>query len=150
MPSLAKPSMLDLSRPAVGDFRRTWPQLLLADLLSRAAVLVLATPLIGLFLKLFLLRTEDRVLTDTDITEPAYNRTYLICQRLRLDCGELEASYSALDSLVTALGIPAQFTLADSVGKFRIFSFADPDPVERDSTGFQGDDRRRAGADESR
>jgi glycerophosphoryl diester phosphodiesterase len=52
---------------ALGDFRRTWPQLLLADLLARAFVVVVATPVIGLTLKLFLMRTETGVLSDADI-----------------------------------------------------------------------------------
>lgn len=52
---------------ALGDFRRTWPQLVAADLLARAIGLVITIPVIGLFLELFLFQTEDQVLTDTDI-----------------------------------------------------------------------------------
>jgi len=49
------------------DFRRTWPQLLITDLLSRALAFLVLTPLVGLLLKLFLLRTETGVLSDQDI-----------------------------------------------------------------------------------
>lgn len=49
------------------DFRRTWPQLLLTDLLARAIVVVILTPMTGLLIKVFLLQTEDGVLADTDI-----------------------------------------------------------------------------------
>lgn len=49
------------------DFRRTWPQLLLTDLLSRALALVVLTPLVGLLLKLFLITADDGVLADADI-----------------------------------------------------------------------------------
>ena len=52
---------------ALRDFRRTWPQLILTDLLSRTLGVVVLTPLIGVLLKVFLIRTEDQVLTDTDI-----------------------------------------------------------------------------------
>ena len=54
-------------RGALDDFRRTWPQLLTADLLSAAIAFVVSTPLVGLLLGLFLRTTEDRVLTDADI-----------------------------------------------------------------------------------
>jgi len=49
------------------DFRRTWPQLVLTDLASRAFGVILLTPVIGLFLKLFLMRADDGVLADADI-----------------------------------------------------------------------------------
>lgn len=52
---------------ALRDFRRTWPQLILTDLLSRTLAFVVLTPMVGLLLKLFLLSTDDSVLTDTDI-----------------------------------------------------------------------------------
>ena len=52
---------------ALGDFRRTWPQLVLADLLARAVAAVLLIPLTGLMLKAFLLTADDGVLTDADI-----------------------------------------------------------------------------------
>jgi len=54
-------------RSAISDFRRTWPQLLIASVLSVTITIVVATPLVGLLLKLFLLYTEDNVLTDGDI-----------------------------------------------------------------------------------
>ena len=49
------------------DFRRTWPQLLLTDLLARTIAVVVLTPMIGLLIKAFLLQTDDGVLADTDI-----------------------------------------------------------------------------------
>ncbi len=54
-------------RGALTDFRRTWPQLVLIDLLARALAVVAVTPIVGLLLKLFLMRTDDGVLADTDI-----------------------------------------------------------------------------------
>jgi glycerophosphoryl diester phosphodiesterase len=54
-------------RGALADFRRTWPQLLLTDLLARTLAVVVVTPLVGLLLKLFLMTTDDGVLADTDI-----------------------------------------------------------------------------------
>jgi glycerophosphoryl diester phosphodiesterase len=52
---------------ARSDFRRTWPQLLLTDLLARTIVAIVLTPMIGLLIKVFLLQTDDGVLADTDI-----------------------------------------------------------------------------------
>lgn len=52
---------------ALRDLRRTWPQLLITDLLSVALTIIVTTPLVGLLLKLFLLATEGSVLTDADI-----------------------------------------------------------------------------------
>ena len=52
---------------ALRDFRRTWPQLLLTDLASRGVGVILVTPVIGLFVKLFLVRADDGVLADADI-----------------------------------------------------------------------------------
>jgi glycerophosphoryl diester phosphodiesterase len=49
------------------DLRRTWPQLIATDLVSRAVALLALTPLVGLLLRLFLLRTETGVLSDQDI-----------------------------------------------------------------------------------
>jgi glycerophosphoryl diester phosphodiesterase len=54
-------------RGALTDFRRTWPQLLLTDLLAKTLTVVVVTPLVGLLLKLFLMTTDDGVLADTDI-----------------------------------------------------------------------------------
>ena len=56
-----------LVRGALGDFRRTWPQLLLTDLLARGLGVVVLTPLVGLLFKLFLTRADDGVLADADI-----------------------------------------------------------------------------------
>jgi len=52
---------------ARSDFYRTWPQLLLTDLLARIIVVVALTPMIGLLIKVFLLQTDNGVLSDTDI-----------------------------------------------------------------------------------
>jgi len=52
---------------ARSDFRRTWPQLLLTDMFSRIIVVVALTPIVGLLIKVFLLQTDDGVLSDTDI-----------------------------------------------------------------------------------
>ena len=65
------------------------------------------------------------VLVDTKVRRPAYDRAYLICRRVGLDCPELQVSHEELDRLVEVLDIPSQFRLVDTVGKFRIFSFGD-------------------------
>lgn len=52
---------------ARSDFRRTWPQLLLTDLLSRAIVIVALTPMVGLLISVFLRQTDYGVLSDTEI-----------------------------------------------------------------------------------
>ena len=62
-----KPMNASGTLAASGDFRRTWPQLLLADLLARAFAVIVATPVVGLLLKLFLMRTDTGVLSDADI-----------------------------------------------------------------------------------
>jgi glycerophosphoryl diester phosphodiesterase len=46
------------------DFRRTWPQLILTDLLARALTVVVLTPVVGLLLKVFLATTPTGVVTD--------------------------------------------------------------------------------------
>jgi len=56
-----------LLRGALSDFRRTWPQLLLTDLVARGLGVIVLTPIVGLFLKLFLMRADDGVLADADI-----------------------------------------------------------------------------------
>lgn len=60
-------SVGSIVRGALRDFRRTWPQLVLTDLLCRALAVIVLTPVIGLLLKLFLLTADDGVLTDADI-----------------------------------------------------------------------------------
>jgi glycerophosphoryl diester phosphodiesterase len=49
---------------AFRDFRRTWPQLVLTDLLARTLAVVIIAPAIGLLGKLFLWRTTTGVVTD--------------------------------------------------------------------------------------
>jgi len=56
-----------LLRGALRDFRRTWPQLLLTDVVARGLGLIVVTPIVGLLLKLFLVRADDGVLADADI-----------------------------------------------------------------------------------
>ena len=56
-----------LLRRPLRDFRRTWPQLLLTDLAARGLGVIVITPVIGLFLELFLLQTDGGVLADADI-----------------------------------------------------------------------------------
>ena len=54
-------------RGALTDFRRSWPQLVLTDLLAKVLTIVVVTPLVGLLVKLFLLTTSDGVLADAEI-----------------------------------------------------------------------------------
>jgi glycerophosphoryl diester phosphodiesterase len=54
---------------AQSDFRRTWPQLLFTDFLMKIIAVVALTPMVGLLIKVFLLQTEDGVLSDTDIID---------------------------------------------------------------------------------
>jgi glycerophosphoryl diester phosphodiesterase len=52
---------------AFRDFRRTWPQLVLTDLLARILAVVIIAPAVGLLGKLFLWRTATGVVTDEAI-----------------------------------------------------------------------------------
>lgn len=52
---------------AFRDFRRTWPQLVLTDLLARTLAVVIIAPAVGLLGKLFLWRTATGVVTDEAI-----------------------------------------------------------------------------------
>jgi glycerophosphoryl diester phosphodiesterase len=52
---------------AAVDFRRSWPQLVLTDLLARAVAVIILAPTIGFLGRLFLLRTSSRVVTDEAI-----------------------------------------------------------------------------------
>jgi glycerophosphoryl diester phosphodiesterase len=49
------------------DLRRTWPQLVLTDLLMRALAVVVLVPLVGLLLRLFLATTATGVVSDAAI-----------------------------------------------------------------------------------
>ena len=53
----------ELLTQALGDLRRSWPQLVLTDLLARAVAVAIIAPSIGLLGKLFLRRTETGVVT---------------------------------------------------------------------------------------
>jgi glycerophosphoryl diester phosphodiesterase len=52
---------------SISDFRRTWPQLVLTDLLARILAVVIIAPIVGLLGKLFLWRTSTGVVTDEAI-----------------------------------------------------------------------------------
>jgi glycerophosphoryl diester phosphodiesterase len=52
---------------AFGDFRRTWPQLVLTDFLARILAVIIIAPAVGLLGKLFLRRTSTGVVTDEAI-----------------------------------------------------------------------------------
>ncbi len=52
---------------ALGDLRRTWPQLLLADLLARFLAFSLLAPAVGLLVRAVLSRTDSGVLSDQEI-----------------------------------------------------------------------------------
>ena len=52
---------------SLSDLRRTWPQLILTDLLVRILAVVVLTPVVGLLLKAFLSSTETGVVTDVAI-----------------------------------------------------------------------------------
>jgi len=52
---------------AFRDFRRTWPQLVLTDLLARILAVIIIAPAVGLLGKLFLWRTATGVVTDEAI-----------------------------------------------------------------------------------
>ena len=54
-------------KEALGDFRRTWPQLVLTDLLAKILAVVIIAPALGLLVKLFLWRTSTGVVTDEAI-----------------------------------------------------------------------------------
>ena len=56
-----------LVRESLRDFRRTWPQLVLTDLLARVLAILIIAPLVGLLGKLFLWRTATGVVTDEAI-----------------------------------------------------------------------------------
>jgi len=60
-------SAWSLVTASLHDFRRTWPQLVLTDLLARILAVVVITPAIGLLAKLFLWRTATGVVTDEAI-----------------------------------------------------------------------------------
>jgi len=52
---------------ALSDLRRTWPQLLIVDLLARLFAVTILTPLVGLLIKLFLATTATGVVADQAI-----------------------------------------------------------------------------------
>ena len=63
-------------RAALGDFRRAWAQLVLADLVALALIVAVLTPAVGLLLQLFLVRTATVVVTDhVTRVEPAVSVT---------------------------------------------------------------------------
>ena len=56
-----------LVRESLRDFRRTWPQLVVTDLLAKALSLAIISPAISLLVALFLRRTQTGVVTDQAI-----------------------------------------------------------------------------------
>jgi glycerophosphoryl diester phosphodiesterase len=52
---------------ALRDFRRTWAQLVLADLMARVLGVAVLTPVVGLLLKVFLMTTATGVVADAAI-----------------------------------------------------------------------------------
>ncbi len=62
-----KISARSIVKGSLRDFRRTWPQLVLTDLLAKILAVVIITPAVGLLGKLFLWRTATGVVTDEAI-----------------------------------------------------------------------------------
>jgi membrane-anchored glycerophosphoryl diester phosphodiesterase (GDPDase) len=60
-------SPTSLLKDSLPDLRRTWPQLVVADVMARILAVVLIAPTLGLLVKLFLWRTETGVVTDEAI-----------------------------------------------------------------------------------
>ncbi len=60
-------SALSLLSDSLRLFRRTWPQLVLTDLLAKVLSLAIISPAIGLLIELFLRRTSTGVVTDEAI-----------------------------------------------------------------------------------
>ena len=58
---------MSLLQEALSDLRRTWPQLVLTDLVARILAVVIIAPAIGLLVRLFLSRTATGVVTDEAI-----------------------------------------------------------------------------------
>ena len=54
-------SLRSLVTDSLRDFRRTWPQLVLTDLLARILAVVIIAPAVGLLVKFFLWRTDTGV-----------------------------------------------------------------------------------------
>ena len=54
---------------ALGDFRRTWSQLVLTDLLMRVLAVVILMPVVGLLIKVFLASTTTGVVMDAAIVD---------------------------------------------------------------------------------
>jgi len=64
---MASGAIAAVVRQALGDLRRTWPQLLLADFVAASLVIVAIVPISSSLLRLFLYWTDDGVLADADI-----------------------------------------------------------------------------------
>jgi glycerophosphoryl diester phosphodiesterase len=62
-----RPSFRSTLAAALQDARRTWPQLVLADLMARVLAVVILTPVVGLLLRVFLTTTTTGVVTDAAI-----------------------------------------------------------------------------------
>lgn len=57
----------DVFSPAIGDFRRAWPQLLTTDLIYKVIAFAIFTPFVGLALRFFMSTSGNSVLADQDI-----------------------------------------------------------------------------------
>jgi glycerophosphoryl diester phosphodiesterase len=59
--------LTDIVVEAIRGFRRTWPRMLVTDLLYKVIAFVVLSPLVGLALKFFMASRGDEVLADQDI-----------------------------------------------------------------------------------
>ena len=59
--------LTDILTEAISGLRRTWPRMLVTDLLYKVIALVVLSPLVGLALKIFMASRGDQVLADQDI-----------------------------------------------------------------------------------
>ncbi len=73
-----KPSTRTILVESLRDFRRTWPQLIIADLIARILAVVVLTPLVGLLLKVFLATTATGVVTDGAVVDFLLHPTGLV------------------------------------------------------------------------
>lgn len=62
-----KTSKSTIIREAFSDLRRTWPQLIAADVMAKLLAFAILTPMVGLLLKVFLATTETGVVADEAI-----------------------------------------------------------------------------------
>ena len=63
------------------------------------------------------------VFREINVKTPMYNRTFLICKRVRMECEGGEMEHKKLDGVVQEEGIPAKFKLVARIGKIKLYSF---------------------------